>query len=89
MWEVRRHAVGPKSPSREVPTVIGVSVSVSLTIMEPTYQERKAERTRRYLSRIAKKITCTACNGSGRYDVKNSPPCSACNGTGKISNPSY
>lgn len=25
---------------------------------------------------------CVACNGSGHYDTKGSPPCSACNGTG-------
>ncbi len=26
---------------------------------------------------------CTACNGSGYYDARNSPSCSSCNGTGK------
>lgn len=25
---------------------------------------------------------CTACNGTGRYGIKNSPKCSACDGTG-------
>ena len=25
---------------------------------------------------------CTACSGSGYYDVDGSPPCGACNGTG-------
>ena len=25
---------------------------------------------------------CTACGGSGRYDVKGSPKCGSCNGTG-------
>lgn len=26
---------------------------------------------------------CSACGGSGRYDVAGSPKCSACNGTGR------
>jgi RecJ-like exonuclease len=27
---------------------------------------------------------CTACAGSGYYDVKKSPPCEACKGTGEV-----
>lgn len=27
--------------------------------------------------------TCTACNGSGRYDHNGSPKCGCCDGTGK------
>lgn len=28
-------------------------------------------------------LLCTACSGSGYYDVAGSPPCTECGGTGK------
>ena len=49
-----------------------------------TYEERKAERAKRYNNKKGlNQRTCSACNGSGKYDIKGSPPCDACNGTGK------
>lgn len=50
-----------------------------------TYQERKAAR-RDYYERFVegwRLEKCVACNGSGRYDAKGSPPCGGCDGTGK------
>lgn len=46
---------------------------------------RKAMELGKKLAEMNKqkeKQKCTACNGSGHYDVKNSPKCAACNGTG-------
>jgi len=50
-----------------------------------TFQERKKERTEHYFKYVygMKLQVCSACNGSGHYDVKGSPPCGACSGTGK------
>ncbi len=53
--------------------------------MLSAYHQRKAARLLDYLKIHGKKlITCTACNGSGRYDDKGSPRCGLCNGTGKV-----
>lgn len=49
------------------------------------YHKRKLERTERYYKNNGQKlVTCTACNGSGRYDNTGSPKCNCCNGTGKV-----
>lgn len=49
------------------------------------YQQRKQERILAYArTHGVKKVVCTACNGSGRYDHNGSPPCGACGGTGKM-----
>lgn len=49
------------------------------------FQERKQERKEHYMKYVYgwKLRTCSACNGSGYYDVFGSPPCAGCNGTGK------
>lgn len=51
-----------------------------------TFHERKRERTAYYERFIKgfKLVTCSACNGSGRYDARNSPPCGSCDGSGKV-----
>ena len=45
---------------------------------------RKKERTEFYEKNIKgqKQKPCIACNGSGYYDVNNSPRCESCQGTG-------
>ena len=50
------------------------------------YQERKQNRTEKFLNEVYKKklIVCTACNGSGYYDSQRSPKCECCKGTGKV-----
>lgn len=50
-----------------------------------TFHERKRQRTEYYEKYVKgwKLGPCTACYGSGHYDVNGSPPCGACNGTGK------
>jgi len=50
------------------------------------FQQRKQERKDYYEKFVKgwKKVKCTACNGSGRYDNDGSPPCGACEGTGKV-----
>jgi hypothetical protein len=49
------------------------------------FRERKAQRSEYYRRFVYGWVlcSCTACNGSGRYDHNGSPPCSACDGTGK------
>jgi RecJ-like exonuclease len=49
------------------------------------YQSRKAARKAHYEKYVKgwKKVPCSACNGSGRYDDTGSPKCGACRGTGK------
>ena len=50
-----------------------------------SFHTRKKERTYRfymYKWRVKQK-TCTACNGSGKFDSTKHPDCSACDGTGK------
>lgn len=48
------------------------------------WHRRKAERTSLYWGRHGcKLVTCTACNGSGYYDARNSPKCDCCGGTGR------
>lgn len=49
------------------------------------FKERKNIRKIHFEKNVNgwKERPCTACNGSGHYDVKNSPKCGACNGTGK------
>lgn len=49
------------------------------------FLERKKMRTKFYLEQVykQKQQLCSACNGSGNYDINNSPKCSNCNGTGK------
>ena len=51
-----------------------------------TFHERKAERTKKFLTQINgfPMVTCVCCNGSGRYDVSGSPDCGACDGKGKV-----
>ena len=52
------------------------------------YQTRKAERRKAFMAKHGKKlVTCTACNGSGRYDHNGAPKCGSCNGTGKVREP--
>lgn len=53
--------------------------------MNPTFRERKAQRTEYFNLFIKHWVleTCTACNGSGYYDHNDNPPCAACDGTGK------
>jgi len=48
------------------------------------YQDRKKARVEHYNSFVKgwKKRLCTACAGSGYYDIYKSPRCLACNGTG-------
>lgn len=50
-----------------------------------TFHERKAERTAVFEREVRgwRLVTCSACNGSGHYDARNSPACSGCNGTGR------
>ncbi len=50
-----------------------------------SFHARKAERRRHYEQNVFgwKLRTCTACNGSGRYDNNGSPRCGCCNGSGK------
>lgn len=50
-----------------------------------SFSERKAQRIEHYQRFVHgwKLRSCVACNGSGRYDAKGSPPCGACGGTGK------
>lgn len=43
-------------------------------------QAEEIKRLRKQLPQPKRK--CVACNGSGRYDSKGSPPCGACDGTG-------
>lgn len=49
-----------------------------------TFLERKKMRTKFYLEQIhrQKQQPCSACNGSGHYDVNGSPKCNNCDGTG-------
>ena len=49
------------------------------------FHERKKERKKYYEKFVKgwKLRPCSACNGSGYYDVDNSPECGACDGTGK------
>lgn len=48
------------------------------------FHKRKAERTKLFQERQHIRLTtCSACNGSGRYDNTGSPKCGACNGTGR------
>jgi len=48
------------------------------------YRARKAERVARHKALHGLKMeTCTACSGSGVYDIHGSPTCGCCNGTGK------
>ena len=49
------------------------------------FHKRKAARTEYFYNFIYgwKLQDCIACNGSGYYDVSNSPTCGCCNGTGK------
>ena len=56
-----------------------------VTPVNSTYYERKAERAAYYQKHVFgwKQRTCSACNGSGRYDHNRSPWCEACNGTGR------
>ena len=48
------------------------------------FLSRKKERTEFYEKNIKgqKQKPCIACNGSGYYDVNNSPRCESCKGTG-------
>lgn len=48
------------------------------------FLERKQKRTKCYLEQVykQKQQRCSACNGSGHYDVSSSPKCSNCDGTG-------
>jgi DnaJ-class molecular chaperone len=50
-----------------------------------SWAERKEQRRDYYRRYVLgwKLVTCTACNGSGRYDHNGSPPCGSCDGTGK------
>lgn len=50
-----------------------------------TFAERKAARADYYRRFVHgwKLRTCTACAGSGYYDLHGSPRCGACDGTGK------
>ena len=49
------------------------------------FARRKAERVEKFVSIFRKKmVICSACNGSGYYDVSGSPKCAGCNGTGKV-----
>jgi len=53
-----------------------------------SYLERKQERRGTYKKYVEgwKQRTCTACNGSGKYDTTikgRVPNCSCCEGTGK------
>lgn len=50
-----------------------------------TFQERKKERTEYFFRFIygMKLRTCSACNGTGRYDNTGSPRCGACGGSGR------
>lgn len=48
------------------------------------YEIAKEERRQAYKANHGRKrVTCSACSGSGRYDHNGSPKCGACNGTGK------
>lgn len=51
-----------------------------------SFSERKAARKEFYEKYVRgwKLVTCTACNGSGRYDHDGAPKCGSCNGTGKM-----
>lgn len=50
-----------------------------------TFHERKLDRSAKFwaYSYGWKQRPCTACNGSGRYDVNGSPKCGGCEGTGR------
>lgn len=48
--------------------------------MKKTFEERKAERRKKY---ELKTRPCIACNGSGYYDSIGSTKCASCKGTGK------
>lgn len=49
------------------------------------YSERKMQRKKKYFSlHGVKKQICSACNGTGYYDMNGSPPCCACKGKGWI-----
>jgi len=53
------------------------------------FQKAKAERRANFFKYVYgwKKRKCSACNGSGYYDARNSPKCGGCEGTGKESYP--
>jgi DnaJ-class molecular chaperone len=52
---------------------------------EKSFHQRKRERKEYRAGYVWgwKERPCTACNGSGYYDVWGSPYCAACDGTGK------
>ena len=51
------------------------------------YKQRKQAQKEHFENNVKgwKLRACSACNGSCRYDVGDSPKCGACNGTGKES----
>lgn len=53
------------------------------------FRTRKAYRTAYFINFVYKKklIICSACSGSGYYDISvkgKTPKCSSCAGTGKV-----
>ena len=52
--------------------------------MKETFADRKRHRTEHFyrFTYGFKRVKCTACGGSGRYDNHGSPRCSGCGGTG-------
>lgn len=52
---------------------------------QSSFWERKLQRSLYFYTFVYgwKQKDCSACNGSGYYDVFNSPKCGACNGTRK------